>query len=279
MYWDAEVAGRKQMGIIGGVKNPQFINMGQSARDMQYMQWQVYLLRKIAAVFGIAPQDLGITFDVNRANATTQQELSEDRGLKPLLRLIEEEINAKVIADFARTKAKRMYHAGEIDTPTMRLAIALTHISPRDHVDVFRKLHGANILNLAFRYRLRSAKSTRDQADYNRWALGGFPWDTIDEVRAADGKGPVPGGDRILVMTPIGAMPLEMIGGQMVPQTEEQKRYLDGLFQNAPLVLGRGSVVAGTPPVAVAGTQERAPEPVVVTQTIEVDEDGEEIEN
>lgn len=60
MYWDAEVAGKKQMGIIGGVRNPQFMNLGQTAREMQYMQWQVYLLRKIAAVFGIAPQDLGI---------------------------------------------------------------------------------------------------------------------------------------------------------------------------------------------------------------------------
>jgi HK97 family phage portal protein len=279
VYWDAEVAGKKQMGIIGGVKNPDFIKLGQTARDMQYMQWQVYLLRKIAAVFGIAPQDLGITFDVNRANATTQQELSEDRGLKPLLRLIEEEINAKVIADFARTKAKQAWHAGEIDVTTMRLAIALTHISPRDHADVFRKLHAANVLNLAFKYRLRSAKNTRDQADYNRWALGGIPWDTVNEVRAEDGKGPVEGGDTIIVMTPIGAMPLDMIGGSMVPQTEDQKRYLDGLFQNAPLVLGRGSAVAGTPPVAVAGTQERAPEPVVVTQTVEVDEDGDEVED
>ena len=265
------------MGIIGGVKKPEFINLGQSARDMQYMQWQVYLLRKIAAVFGIAPQDLGITFDVNRANATTQQELSEDRGLKPLLRLIEDQINVKVIADFARTKAKQMFSRGEIDLPTMRMAIALTHINPRDHDDIFVKLHSANILNLAFKFRMKSAKSARDQADFNRWALAGFPWRTTNEIRALDGDAPVEGGDIIMVMTPVGAMPLEMIAGAAAAMTNEQKRYLDGLFQSAPLILGSGAAhIAGTP---VTGTPAAAePETIVVTQEIEVDEDGEEVD-
>lgn len=276
VYWDAEVAGNKQMAIVGGVKNPQFIGMGQTARDMQYMQWQVYLLRKIAAVFGIAPQDLGVTFDINRANASVQQELSEDRGFKPLLRLIEEQFNTKVIADFTQTKAKQLYAAGDIDMQTLRLAIALTHVNPRDHTDVFVKLHSANILNLAFKFRMRSAKSTRDQADYNLRALAGIPWRTPNEIRAEDGDGPVEGGDKIIVMTPIGAMPMDMIGGGMVPQTEDQKRYLEGLFQTAPLILGRGNQSL----VPVAGGQvPEDKEVVVVTNEIEVDEWGDPVED
>ncbi len=275
-YWDAEVAGNKQMAIVGGVKNPQFIGMGQSARDMQYMQWQVYLLRKIAAVFGIAPQDLGVTFDINRANASVQQELSEDRGFKPLLRLIEEQFNTKVIADFTQTKAKQLYAAGDIDMQTLRLAIALTHVNPRDHTDVFVKLHSANILNLAFKFRMRSAKSTRDQADYNLRALAGIPWRTPNEIRAEDGDGPVEGGDKIIVMTPIGAMPMDMIGGGMVPQTEDQKRYLEGLFQTAPLILGRGN--QSLAPVA-GGPVLEDKEVVVVTNEIEVDEWGDPVED
>ena len=244
------------------------------------MQWQVYLLRKIAAVFGIAPQDLGITFDVNRANAQTQQELSEDRGLKPLLRLIEEQLNTKVIADFARTKAKQMHAAGEIDMQTLRMAVALTHINPRDHADIFTKLHSANILNLAFKFRVRSAKSTRDQAEYNKSALAGFPYRTVNEVRAEDGFDPVEGGDTIMVMTPVGAIPLDMIGGQMPPQTEDQKRYLDGLFATAPVVLPPGAArthdftpVTGSPP------PEENKEVVVVTDEIEVDEHGDPVDD
>lgn len=280
MYWDAEVAGKKQMGIIGGVKNTEFMKLGQTARDMQYMQWQVYLLRKIAAVFGIAPQDLGITFDVNRANATTQQELSEDRGLRPLLRLIEEQMNSKVLADFARTKAKQKFYAGEIDHATLRMAIALTHVNARDHTDVFRKLHAANLLNLTFRYRLKSSKSSRDQADYNRYALAGFPWMTVNEARREDGRDPIEGGDIILVMTPVGAMPLEMIGGQVPPETQEQRQYLEGLFNATPLNVGTGFSIAGTPPVAVPAAQEREPVPVVVEHEVLIDDEtGEEVDD
>ncbi len=282
MYWDAEVAGKKQMGIVGGVKNPQFINLGQSARDMQYMQWQVYLLRKIAAVFGIAPQDLGITFDVNRANATAQQELSEDRGLKPLLRLVEEQINVKVIADFARTKAKQRFHAGEIDMHTMRKAIALTHVSPRDHADIFRKLHSANILNLTFRYRMKSAKSARDQADFNRYSLAGFPWMTVNETRKDDGRDPVEGGDEILVMTPVGAMTLEQIIGQAPPQTEEQRAYLRSLFEENPIILGDRTprMVSGTPPIVVPSAQEREAVPAIIENEVLIDDEtGEEVDD
>lgn len=279
VYWDAEVAGNKQMAIVGGVKNPQFMSLGQTAREMQYMQWQIYLLRKIAAVFGIAPQDLGITFDVNRSSSTTQQELSEDRGLKPLLRLIEEQMNTKVLADFAQVKAKQLYSAGEIDMATMRMAMALTHVNPRDHTDIFRKLHSANILNLAFKFRLRSAKSTRDQADHNTKAVAGFPWRTINEVRSEDGFSPVEGGDQIVVMTPIGAMPLEMIGGQMEAQTDEQKQYLEGLFRAAPFILGGGTPVSGTPPVAVAAVPKDEPQPVIIETEVEVDEFGDPVED
>lgn len=278
VYWDAEVAGNKQMAIVGGVKKPEFITLGQTAREMQYMQWQVYLLRKIAAVFGIAPQDLGITFDVNRASSSTQQELSEDRGLKPLLRLIEEQLNTKVLADFAQVKAKQMHARGEIDMATMRMAIALTHVNPRDHTDIFRKLHAANILNLAFKFRLRSAKSTRDQADYNRYAVAGFPWRTINEVRSEDGFEPVDGGDVIMVMTPVGAMPLEMIGGQMEAQTTEQKRYLEGLFQTNPYTLTQGENKDYTP-VTASPAPEKEKEIVIIHDEIEVDEDGEPVDD
>lgn len=277
VYWDAEIAGKKQMAIVGGVKNPEFINLGQSAREMQFMQWQVYLLRKIAAVFGIAPQDLGITFDVNRANAQTQQELSEDRGLRPLLTLVEEQLNAKVIADFARTKAKQMYARGDINMLTLRLAIALTHVNWRDHADVFVKLQDANVLNLAFKFRMRSSKSTRDQAEYNKAALGGFPWLTVNEARAEDGRDAVDGGDVIMVMTPIGAMPLEMIGGQMPPENDDQKRYIEGLLRNPPVVASRSLVQQ--PPIPGLDEPEVKDEPVVIERVVTVDEDGDEVED
>ena len=272
VYWDMEVAGKKQMAIVGGVKNPEFLNTGQTARDMQFMQWQVYLLRKIAAVFGIAPQDLGITFDVNRANAQTQQELSEDRGLRPLLRLIEEQFNTKVIADFATKKAKQLYASGDIDNLTMRLAVGLAHINPRGHQAIFTKLHKANILNLMFRFRLKSAKATRDLAEFNKAALAGFPFRTINEQRADDGFDGVEGGDKIWVMTPVGAVSLDMIGGTELTQTPEQEKHIAGLFAN-PAVRVQS--------VPITGPEQDSEKEIIIQQgeTVYVDEDGEEVDD
>ncbi len=243
-YYDSEVAGRKRMGMIAGVKNPQFINTGTSAKDMQFMQWQVYLLRKIAAVFGVAPQDLGITFDVNRANAQAQQEISEDRGLKPLLGLIEEQFNEKIVGDFTRRDARRRYDTGEIDFATFRASMALSMVNPREHKQLFKNLRLANSINLAFCFRLRSSKSIRDQAEINNKSLGGIPWRTIDEVRDDDGMPPVEGGDQIIVSTPIGPLPLSVITGEDSPVGQEQQSYLQGLLSQSPITVNSDSLTA-----------------------------------
>jgi len=301
VYWDSEVAGRRNTAIVGGAKNPQFINMGLSAREMQYMQWQVYLLRKIAAVFGIAPQDLGITFDVNRANAQTQQEISEDRGLRPLLRLVEGSFNTQVIAQFAQQKAKALYYSGQIDLPRFRLAIGLTHVESREHSDVFRNLPDANVLNLAFRFRFRTSKSSRDQAELGKTALGGLPWITINEWRAEDGRDPVENGDTIIVPTPVGPMPLDMITGEMpvdgddneeeTPESEAdeeaartnesvtrtlragqraaRRHYVESLFSTPPVIIS--STLTTPEPARLA--------PQVIVHEVEVDEYGDEIDD
>ncbi len=236
-YYDSEVAGRKRMAMMAGAKNPQFINTGQSARDMQFMQWQVYLLRKIAAVFGVSPQDLGITFDVNRANAQAQQEISEDRGLKPLLSLIEEQFNEKVVGDFTRREARRSYDADEIDFSTFRAMIALSMVNPRDHKQLFKNLRLANSINLSFCFRLRSSKSVRDQAEINNKSLGGLPWRTVNEVRDDDGQPPVEGGDEIVVPTPIGPLPLAVLVGEDSPVGREQTEMLQHLLGQPPISL------------------------------------------
>jgi len=272
-YYDSEVMGRKRMGMIAGVKNPQYIQTGHSAKDMQFMQWQVYLLRKIAAVFGIAPQDLGVTFDVNRANAQAQQEISEDRGLKPLLRLIEEQFNAKIVADFARTEARRQYDQSNIDFRTYRAMVGLSFVNPNERPDLFKRLKVINKINLMFTYRLRSSKSARDQSDFNKAALGGLPWKTIDEIRDEDGMGSVEGGNEIIVATPIGPLPLSVITGENSPvgadANPQTESYLSMLFSNP--------VIKALPTSEVAEVEK--PEPEIIEIEVEVDEHGDRIDD
>ena len=96
-YWDTEISGRSQIAITGGGKGVQWIPLASSNRDMQFMEWQIYLARKICAVFAVQPQDIGITMDVNRASADVGAAFTQDVGIAPLLDLISEYMTREII--------------------------------------------------------------------------------------------------------------------------------------------------------------------------------------
>jgi phage portal protein BeeE len=169
-YWDSEVAGRGALGFIGGTKAPSFIKFNDSNRDMQFQEWNLYLVRKIAAVFGISPQDLGITYDVNRATSEIQMQQTEDRGLRPLMALIQDYLTREIVWD---------------------------------------KSFGGPENGLAFRFLALNLKESKQQADINKAALAGFPWKTPNEARIDDGREPLgPEYDDLFMVTPTGAVRL-----------------------------------------------------------------------
>ncbi len=153
-YWQAEVAGKGAMAFVGGSKNAKFIPFRNSNRDMQFLEWQVYLVRKIAAVFALSPQDLGVTFDINRATADVQQEQSEDRGLRPLLALIQDYLTREIVWDEA---------------------------------------FGGPANNLAFRFTRLNLKESLSRAQMYKLGLAGVSWMTVNEARIADGRQPLSG--------------------------------------------------------------------------------------
>jgi len=99
-YWEAEVAGKSQIAITGGGKGMQWLPLAASNRDMQFMEWQVYLARKICAVFAVQPQDIGISFDINRSTSETNAAFTYDNGIVPLAELIAEYLTREVVARY-----------------------------------------------------------------------------------------------------------------------------------------------------------------------------------
>ena len=169
-YWDAEVAGRGALAFLGGTKAPAFIKFNDSNRDMQFQEWNTYLVRKIAAVFAISPQDLGITYDINRATSEVQMQQTEDRGLRPLMSLIQDYLTREIVWD---------------------------------------KSFGGPENGLAFRFLALNLKESKQQADINKAALAGFPWKTPNEARIDDGREPLgPEYDDLFMVTPTGAVRL-----------------------------------------------------------------------
>ncbi len=167
-YFESEVAGRGPLGFIGGSKGAQFVKFRDSNRDQQFLEWQIYLVRKIAVVYGVTPQDLGVTFDINRSTAETQIQISEDRGLRPLMSLLQEYLTEEIVWDDAL---------------------------------------GGQANNLAFRFTALNLKESTAKANIYEKALAGVPWRFINEARIDEGREPIPEMEGKLVMeTPQGAL-------------------------------------------------------------------------
>ena len=146
-YWLAEIAGKGAMAILGGSRGAKFLpfrGQGNSNRDMQFIEWQNYLLRKVALVFQLSAQDLNSVADINRANAQVQQENTEDRGHRPTLGLMQDYFTREVVWDEG---------------------------------------FGGPDNNLSFKFTKLNMKETLDNAKVQQTQTGGMPVRAVNELR------------------------------------------------------------------------------------------------
>lgn len=99
-YWMTEITGKPwSTPIIGGSKAPDWISWRDSNRDMQFMEYQQWLLQKMCAVFEIDQKDLGQIADVNRATADSQDGANERVGIQPVLEFLKHWLDLEVIGE------------------------------------------------------------------------------------------------------------------------------------------------------------------------------------
>lgn len=170
-YWTDDVAGKGAMAFIGGSKGAKFVPFRQSNREMQFLEWQLYLTRKICAVFGLSPQDLGMIWEVNRSSGEVQQENTDDRGIRPLLSLLHEYLTREIVWD---------------------------------------ESFGGPDNNLAFRFTRLNLRDTLAAAQVQKIQLAGLPTRSVNEVRKEQGLEPLGAEfDTLMVVTPTGAVRLD----------------------------------------------------------------------
>jgi len=98
-YWLAEIAGKGATAFWGGTRGAKWIPFRGNNRDMQFLEWQEYLVKKVAAVFEMHPQDLGLTAEVNKATAEVLDQQTDERGAKRLLKLVQNHLTREVVWD------------------------------------------------------------------------------------------------------------------------------------------------------------------------------------
>jgi hypothetical protein len=180
--YDRDVAGHKEVMFLGSTQDQEIkvFPLSMNLAEMQFMQWQEYLARKICAVFQISPQNIGLTFDINRATAETQADITEDNGIIGLMLLIEEYLNRELLADWAPIDKD-----GRPRLDNLNLRVFYAEVS-----EMQRMRHAERVI--------RSASA----------ALGGLPLLTPNEARAMLGEEPFPhGGNTIWIMSQNGLIP------------------------------------------------------------------------
>jgi HK97 family phage portal protein len=117
-------------------------------QDMQYYEWNMFLVKVIVSAFGLSIQDIGMTEDVNRATAEVQQDTSKSYGVKNFLSVIQEEMNVDLLRDLADVDPKfkdiefRFKEVDQIDEKTQAEINAIKIKSGEKTVNEIRKENG-----------------------------------------------------------------------------------------------------------------------------------------
>lgn len=98
-YWRADIAGMGATAFWGGTKGAKWIPFRTSQRDMQFLEWQEYLVKKIAAVFEMHAQDLQMTNEVNKSTSEVLDQQTDERGAKRLMKTVAGELTRQVVWD------------------------------------------------------------------------------------------------------------------------------------------------------------------------------------
>lgn len=103
-YFNAMMAGNTimQQGIKMVPKGFNY-TAAKKPQDIGFERFEKWLLLQTCAVFGVPPQDIGDTDKVTKANGQTQQNLGEERGMRPLATMLEEVFTDIIQYDFGFT--------------------------------------------------------------------------------------------------------------------------------------------------------------------------------
>ena len=97
-------------GVMNAHKTPiieaekmDWVDLQKSNSDMEFSQWQQYLIKIVCAVFKMSPEDIGFASGSNsgsslfEGNNETKLNHSRDKGLKPFLRFLQAHINKYIV--------------------------------------------------------------------------------------------------------------------------------------------------------------------------------------
>ena len=120
--WHAQLTGvgnAWKTPILSSESGVDWINLGQTNRDMEFGRWLEYLVNIVCGVYQIDPVEInfpnkggvsGQSRTMNDSSAIERIKFSKDKGLVPLLRFIEKTINRYIIAPLTDGEFEFSFH-------------------------------------------------------------------------------------------------------------------------------------------------------------------------
>jgi len=114
MRWENELKGQPHK-VIFVNKRTTFSPFAFDNKELQFNESQLSNWKYVISMFNMTPVDLGITEDINKSTAATQAEMGRRKGIRPLMKKIEQLINDQLMPELGVQHVKFAYI---IDDPT-----------------------------------------------------------------------------------------------------------------------------------------------------------------
>jgi phage portal protein BeeE len=99
-YLMSELAGQyHRPAVMAGGNDLKVHNLKDlTNRDMEFMEYMKFMVRLLAAAYGLSGQDVGLTDDVGSKNVSeTQRDITQEKGYSSILHLLKEVFNQEII--------------------------------------------------------------------------------------------------------------------------------------------------------------------------------------
>jgi len=198
-YWKAEIEGRPWKTAIYGGGELTTVDMSSGMPvDMQFQQYQIWLMKIICAAFEVSPQDIGFTAELKMGGlgggsvANVQKDISDSKGYRSLLQLTREVFNRDIV--------KNWFGFDDVKFDW----IGIDALQPKEAAEIF-------------------------DIEVKNGAV------SINEYRIQKGLKPIVGGVKPQIVTPSGifevdATPLEDVSNKEIDEEKEEevgKKYVE----------------------------------------------------
>jgi HK97 family phage portal protein len=117
--------------------------------EVGYERFEQWILQLTCTVFGVPPQDIGFTHQINKSSSETQQEMGQERGMRPVAAFLEDMFTDIIQQDFGFADFKFIYtDVDPVDAKTEAEVEKIRLESGVLSVDEIRQLEGREPIGL-----------------------------------------------------------------------------------------------------------------------------------